>query len=199
MAYTYHGTQGWVKQPNRIVKTFDSGLCLIQQDYIRRKDKVEYFTFKEGDALSVADSQPCIDGAFIFPDPQWRDQGNGFIEVSISAYGRSNTVGKTEISALIRTSTVFQGSAISTLQVLASYLKIKIVVQSGVFPEINLNDLKELITIRNIDGTEIKINNAATTIIGFALFITRYDITNYGFWDELTITVEPLVISISAT
>jgi hypothetical protein len=91
--YTYHGTQGWVKQPNRIVKTFDSGLCLIQQDYIRRKDKVEYFTFKEGDPLSPADSQPCIDGAFIFPEPDYSDMGNGFIKCTVTAYGRVNNTG----------------------------------------------------------------------------------------------------------
>jgi hypothetical protein len=93
MAYTYHGTAGWIKQPNRIVKTFESGLCLIQQDYIRRKDKVEYFTFKEGDALSVADSKPCIDGAFIFPEPDYQDMGNGYIKCTITAYGRVNTTG----------------------------------------------------------------------------------------------------------
>jgi hypothetical protein len=93
MAYTYHGTSGWVKQPNRIVKTFDSGLCLIQQDYIRRKDRVEYFTFKQGDALSVADSQPCIDGAFIFPEPDYQDTGNGYIKCTVTAYGRVNNTG----------------------------------------------------------------------------------------------------------
>lgn len=93
MSYTYHGTAGWIKQPNRIVKTFDSGLCLIQQDYIRRKDKVEYFTFNQGDALSPADSQPCIDGAFIFPEPDYQDMGNGYIKCTITAYGRVNTTG----------------------------------------------------------------------------------------------------------
>lgn len=93
MAYTYHGTSGWVKQPNRIVKTFDSGLCSIQQDYIRRKDKVEYSTFKQGDALSPADSQPCIDGAFIFPEPEYQDMGNGYIKCTVTAYGRVNNTG----------------------------------------------------------------------------------------------------------
>ena len=97
MAYTYHGTAGWIKQPNRIVKTFDSGLCLIQQDYIRRKDKVEYFTFKQGDALSVADSKPCIDGAFIFPEPDYQDMGNGYIKCTITAYGRVNKTGSVTV------------------------------------------------------------------------------------------------------
>lgn len=93
MAYTYHGTSGWIQQPNRIVKTFESGLCLIQQDYIRRKDKVEYFTFKQGDALSIEDSQPCIDGAFIFPEPDYQDMANGYIKCTVTAYGRVNTTG----------------------------------------------------------------------------------------------------------
>ena len=110
MAYTYHGNTGWIKQPNRIVKTFDSGLCLIQQDYIRRKDKVEYFTFKEGDALSVADSQPCIDGAFIFPEPDYQDMGNGYIKCTITAYGRVNTTGSvtTRKEPVALTASVFE-------------------------------------------------------------------------------------------
>jgi hypothetical protein len=195
MAFQYFGKSTPIEQGNKSISTYSSGLCLVQQSYVIRKVDEELYRgiYNSGSTLDVI--SPAIDGLYVFPDPQWRDQGNGFMEVSISAYGRSNTVGKTEISALIRQASVSQGY----MQVLASYLKIKIVVQSGVFPEINLNDLKELITIRNVDGTEIEINNAATTTIGFALSITRYDIINYGFWDELTITVEPLVIYIFAT
>jgi hypothetical protein len=61
MSYIYKGAEGWVKQPNRMVKTFRSGLCMIQQDYIQRKDKVDFFSFREGDRLSDEDSEPCID------------------------------------------------------------------------------------------------------------------------------------------
>jgi len=43
--------------------------------------------------LSVADSQPCIDGAFIFPEPDYQDMGNGYIKCTITAYGRVNTTG----------------------------------------------------------------------------------------------------------
>lgn len=93
MSYTYHGTNGWIKQPNRIVKTFPSGLCMIQQDYIRRKDLVDYSSFLQGQRIPDADAKPCIDGAFIFPEPQYQDTGDGFVKCTVTAYGRVNKTG----------------------------------------------------------------------------------------------------------
>ena len=93
MAYIYHGTNEWIKQPNRLVKTFSSGLCLIQQDYVRRKNSVNYFDFNEGDPLFDEDAAPCMDGAYIFPAPDYQDTGDGFIKCTVTAYGRVNTTG----------------------------------------------------------------------------------------------------------
>jgi hypothetical protein len=84
----------WIKQPNRIVKTFPSGLCLVQQEYIAARSDVDYFAFKEGDVLSEKDSAPCIDGAYIFPSPQYQDMGNGFIKCTVTAYGRTKATGQ---------------------------------------------------------------------------------------------------------
>jgi hypothetical protein len=95
----------WVKQPNRIVKTFSSGLCMIQQDYIAANSDVDYFAFREGDAIS--DSKPCIDGAYIFPAPDYQDMGNGFIKCTITAYGRVNTSGKIEENLTIGDRSLF--------------------------------------------------------------------------------------------
>ena len=93
MSYIYKGAEGWVKQPNRMVKTFRSGLCMIQQDYIQRKDKVDFFSFREGDRLSDEDSEPCIDGAFIFPAPEYKDMVRGIIGFTT---GTSKSDGYTE-------------------------------------------------------------------------------------------------------
>ena len=93
MGSIYHVTIQWIKQPNRIVKTFSSGLCLIQQDYVRRKNSVNYFDFKEGDRLLDEDANPCMDGAYIFPAPDYQDTGDGFIKCTVTAYGRVNTTG----------------------------------------------------------------------------------------------------------
>lgn len=101
--YTYYGDSGWIKQPNRLVKTFSSGLCLIQQDYVRKKDRVDYFSFEQGGTLSPEDAAPCIDGAYIFPAPDYQDTGDGFIKCTVTAYGRVNTTGVVSVN-------LFQGS-----------------------------------------------------------------------------------------
>jgi hypothetical protein len=111
----------WIKQPNRIVKTFPSGLCMIQQDYIADKNNVDYFAFREGDAISDKDSFPCIDGAYIFPAPDYQDMGNGFIKCTVTAYGRTTTIGQiTEIfSATSPQRTIFTVNNANSLQATA--------------------------------------------------------------------------------
>ena len=86
----------WIKQPNRLVKTFPSGLCMIQQDYIADRNFISYEDFREGDILSQEDSSPCIDQAYIFPAPGYQDMGNGFVKCTVVAYGRVNTTGTIE-------------------------------------------------------------------------------------------------------
>jgi hypothetical protein len=94
---------------------------MIQQDYIAPRNLVDYFAFREGDALSLSDSQPCIDGAYIFPAPDYQDMGNGFIKCTVTAYGRTSTVGQiTEIfSATSPQRAIFTVNNANNLQVTA--------------------------------------------------------------------------------
>jgi hypothetical protein len=87
--YRTNSASPWIKQGNRLVKTWPSGLCLIQQDYVAPTALVDYEAFQEGD--SIADSDPCIDGAYIFPAPDYQQQENGFTRCTVSAYGRWRT------------------------------------------------------------------------------------------------------------
>jgi hypothetical protein len=203
MAFQYFGKSTPIEKGNKTVSTYSSGLCLVQQSYMIRKIDEEIYRneFASGSTLDII--SPAVDGLYIFPEPQWRDSGNGFMEIAISAYGRSNTIGKTEISAILRNANVVYFGLNPQPQtdienVIASYLKIKVVVQSGTFPEINVNDLKDLITIKKVDGSDL-IYPFYTTSVSFSLGITRYDISNFGFWDELTITIEPTYINIVNT
>lgn len=91
MSYIYHGKKGWIKQPNRNFKTFESGLCLIQEEYICSSDQIDYSAFQIGNPIE--NSEPCIDGAFIYPDPVYQNLGNGFTKCIVSAYGRTNSIG----------------------------------------------------------------------------------------------------------
>ena len=92
MSYIYHTkNNGWIPQPDRTVQPFPSGLCRISQSYIAKNSDVNYSTFAQGSAL--LDPSPCIDGAYIFPEPSYENMGNGFTRVRVTAYGRVNTTG----------------------------------------------------------------------------------------------------------
>jgi len=84
--YRQNSASPWIKQGDRLTKTFASGLCLIQQTYIAPKALATYDAFEEGDAIT--ESQPCIDGAYIFPAPDYQDTGDGFMRCTVTAYGR---------------------------------------------------------------------------------------------------------------
>ena len=100
MSYIYHGKKGWIKQPNRNFKTWESGLCLIQEEYICAANGVDYSAFQIGNPID--DSAPCIDGAYIFPEPVYENLGNGFVKATVSAYGRTNADGyRTTVSSFL--------------------------------------------------------------------------------------------------
>ena len=89
IVYRKNAASPWIKQGDRLTKTFPSGLCLIQQTYIAPKALATYNAFVEG--ASITDSQPCIDGAYIYPAPDYQDTGDGFMRCTVTAYGRWKT------------------------------------------------------------------------------------------------------------
>jgi hypothetical protein len=94
----YTSTAGWIPQGNRTVKSFASGLVLIQQDFLAPTGT--------GDPPELGqpfpgDTTPCIDGAYIYPAPQFSDLGNGFTRCTVTAYGRSTAAPTYEISTTV--------------------------------------------------------------------------------------------------
>ena len=206
MSYIYKGAEGWIKQPNRMVKTFRSGLCMIQQDYIQRKDKVDFFSFREGDRLSDEDAEPCIDGAFIFPAPEYKDMGNGFISCTVTAYGRLNTDGVVDLNKRLgpyistfsySTSTGGFGRQDIASQKFFDVAVYRFAARKGEF--ITAPDTPEL-NIYEIDGTKLPVGSTRTEsgwsygVVTYNLGrqIENYESTNYGEFLEV-------IISVSAT
>lgn len=206
MSYIYKGAEGWVKQPNRMVKTFRSGLCMIQQDYVQRKDKVDFFSFREGDRLSDEDSEPCIDGAFIFPAPEYKDMGNGFISCTVTAYGRVNTDGVADLNKRLGTyvstfsySTFAGGFGIQYIesQKFFDVAVYRFTARKGEF--ITAPDTPEL-NIYELDGTKLPVGLTRTENGSSVTFETynlgrqteNYESTSYGEFLEV-------IISVSAT
>ena len=81
----------WATGTKRI-QSFASGLIRVDQDY-----KVPTATaYTDGAALVrgavLADTtSPAVDGLYIYPDPSWSDDGDGFTTIPVSAYGRTQT------------------------------------------------------------------------------------------------------------
>lgn len=100
MAYTYHGTTDLIALPNRTVQTFPSGLVRVERSFVCRKSLVGKYRpqLRSNQLMPFDNGAPAIDGLYIFPDPQEIDRGDGFVEFSVTAYGRTNTTGNIEIS-----------------------------------------------------------------------------------------------------
>ena len=203
MSYIYKGQKGWIKQPNRRLQAFRSGLCLIQQEYICRKDLVDYFAFQIGDRLSDEDSLPCIDGAFIYPEPSYQDTGNGFIKVTVSAYGRVNTSGATDTSKRLGTyvstfsfSTFAGGGGTNSIlsQKLFDLATYRFTIRSTenvIFPTTPILNISEINgTILPVGGTRtVSGSTVIFTTYNLSRIIEVYESKNYGEFNEINISI----------
>ena len=196
MSYIYHGPKDWIKQSKRIVQTFRSGLCMIQQEYLCRADfSIDYFTFREGEAISVEDALPCIDGAYIFPAPSYQDMGNGFVKCTVTAYGRVNTKGVIQITKRLGNYTVTTsiGGISESVQT------------QKIFDVINFNFVaakSEIVPIPtsptpliyNLNLTPLPTNSYSSAGFEFNSFVLTqvvdiYEVNSYGQFAEYNISI----------
>jgi hypothetical protein len=181
----------WIKQGNRLVKTWPSGLCLIQQDYIAPTALVDYDVFKAGDALN--DSSPCVGSAYIYPTPEYQQLENGFTKCTVSAYGRINSTGLK--NTLITESTylfenyIGDGPETKFLEIacLAENLIIQKVVRSDDTPSVpSISRLK----IFNRDTFE-QINEIDGFFKSYIQRVSRYEENDFGYYKEITLVIKP--------
>ena len=200
MSYIYHGQTDWIKQPNRIVQTFRSGLCMIQQDYIRRADdSIDYFTFREGDAISSEDAFPCIDGAYIFPAPSYQDMGNGFISCTVTAYGRVNTTGVVDLNKQLRDYIYSTGSGLgSSYKLSQKFFDVAVyrfAARRGEFitapdsPTLYIYDLSGVALPVGVTRTDTGNSSFIMQTYTLGRQIEQYESTNYGEFLEVIISV----------
>ena len=205
--YIYHGSTEWIPQPNRLVKTYRSGLCMIQQDYIcRNDDNLDYDSFREGDKIN--DSSPCMDDAYIFPAPDYQDMGNGFIKCTVTAYGRVNTTGCVDLGRRLGdyiSTTAFvndtagvlnSGSSDTTSKKLFDFAVYRFAAMQG---EIIGTPSTIELKIYGLNGVKLPEGLSTTQLGGSANTrtedytlgseIERYDVINYGTYSEVIICV----------
>jgi hypothetical protein len=177
---------------------------MIQQDYIQRKDKVDFFSFREGDRLSDEDAEPCIDGAFIFPAPEYKDMGNGFISCTVTAYGRVNTDGVVDLNKRLGiyvstfTYSLFAGGGGSQSSESQKFFDVAIYRFAARKSEfITAPETPELY-IYELDGTKLPVGSTRTETGNQSFTIETYNLgrqtenyesTSYGEFLEVIISV----------
>lgn len=84
------GSPPW-RQGGRTTETFRSGLIKVTDTYLTPTSTVQADLggFAVGDAISGVTQ--AIDGVKIYPEPQIKDNGDGFSTISVTGYGRSTT------------------------------------------------------------------------------------------------------------
>lgn len=192
MSYIYKGETGWIKQPDQTVSVFPSGLCLIQQSHLIRKDNFEIGAFSIGDRLPAEDTSMCVDGAFIFPSPQYSDAGNGFMRCLISAYGRVNTTGTSfsskRLSGYVSTITTIAGAvsttATSTTQKLFDAITYQFVVKKN---EVVGTPYVKLY-IYDPSGLKLPEGAYGNGFYELGASLDRYETSDYGVFQEVVIT-----------
>jgi len=93
----------------RSVSTYPSGLVRVDQTYYcRSRDAASARSaLNVGSPTPDGNNDPCMDGLFVFPQPQEKTSGD-FIEFQVSAYGRTTdtaTINDLEQSVVIANST----------------------------------------------------------------------------------------------
>ena len=104
----------------RTVSTFPSGLIRVDQTFACRTSAAA--THRATLAVGAdfpGDSYPAIDGLKIFPEPQEKRRNDGFVEFTVSGYGRLNTVGtqKTELKVSVFQTKKYKSDKITLLKV----------------------------------------------------------------------------------
>jgi hypothetical protein len=206
--YTYHGTRDLIALPGRSVQTFPSGLVRVDRTYACQAADAGRFRqqFAVGNPLPFDDGTPAIDGLFIFPDAKEEFRDDGFVQFSVSGYGRTNINGydRREFAQgttnILRVTTTSEGSTqqesnLTTLN--------ESIVRTFVFPSeqpfvfdigVEQNELKvylpdgRLITEAYPPGsTDFGGNSYSQTNSGSITFFRGTQTTNFGRWTEIRI------------
>ena len=205
----YTATNNWIPQGNRLTRAFQSGLVLIQQDYIAPTGTPPSATLAVGQPFP-GNTSPCFDGAFIFPAPGFQDNGNGFTTCTVTAYGRLNTIGNktftrtlSEYTAQWTTQNLNTSASpqlnTKTIPTISDQLLFTFVKPARSLQNIEVNDAMQIYRVSGQALNPVFISEFFNTNLynttGAALQIskptkkvlTRAECVNFGAFDEWTV------------
>jgi len=183
------GTTPW-RQGGRTIETFRGGLLKVTDTYLTPFTDLSasLLTLAEGSAIPDIYQSFDFNQAWIFPTPQWRDNGDGFALISVTAYARTTDSAVTEESmgeSQLVTTTTTDDVVTSTVSetILSSVFTVKFTSPTSdgfTIPDAVIN--LEPSVFSTSGGTDIDYD-AATKSINVA------SVTNYGYVTEIILTV----------
>ena len=190
--YTYFGEDGWIAQGNSTSDTFRSGLVQIKQDFICRKDTADYGFFKEGDSFFEEIGTEVK--AYIFPAPSYEDLGNGFVKCSVTAYGSSGGEWRTDIIRRLGDYSMILIDAEDAIKKRVKKTEQRIF-DVAIYSRVVLNgaiasppNAPELF-IYNTGMGRLPVGGNLKEFYRLGRRVERYDVTSYGAYDEIIISV----------
>jgi hypothetical protein len=171
MPIEYIGTSDLVWKNDTRISTFPSGLVLVQRTASCRKSDNKRAEIDLLDPL-VIDNSPTIDGQFIFPVPQSKENGP-WLDYDVSAYGRTSDIPRTVLEP---TMSVMMQAGTFSLSITGQKIKGYMVVEA------NSPAMPPMPTTP--PTFEVVYNGVTYTLI------TNWDLdsfqrTNYGYFDEV--------------
>ena len=178
--------------PGRSVQTYPSGLVRVERSFVCRKADVARYRniLRVNEPMPFDDGAPAFDGLFIFPDPQEQVRDDGFVELRVTAYGRTGLVPFVE-----------RGSALGTILVTRAIT----VNDADVFLEREIPSINETFTTRQVVPQGLGLGSVlppavadpkVISLLGQALDgsprlnLVQYSSTNFGLWAEIVFTHE---------
>jgi hypothetical protein len=178
----------------RTVSTFPSGLVRVDQTFIcPTSDAATHRAALAVGSDMPGGSAPAIDGLKIFPEPQEKKRDNGFTEFIVSAYGRTNTVGRTtfEWNTFSESGTLKLniGTANERSYSVTAILRNKVKKAEKV---ILLSEVNTLVFDESGATTPVKIDGmyGNTGISYWSVGVTSYQSTQYGNFVEIIYIVD---------
>ena len=89
------GSPPW-RQGGRTVETFRSGLIKVTDTYLTTTDTAQSDLAGFAVGADITGVNQAHDGVKIYPEPQIRDNGDGFSTISVTGYGRMRTSSTSE-------------------------------------------------------------------------------------------------------
>ena len=191
------GTSPW-KQGGRTVETYRGGLIRVTETYITPSSTVENDIKKFSVGSQMDNVEQAVDGVYVYPEPQWKDNGDGFSTISVTGYGRTTTDYITELK--LEESTAYETETLDGVLVSVKSLPITItsfvcryVIKDSEESLLNFDRIDSMVRFYSSDGNSINYyknnNGSSESKTNITRTFAFSDSSYYGKFTEAAVVI----------